>query len=207
MYYNSQLSENVFVVSVISLYFKPPLACEFQTSSYMLTISDGNKTWTSSRDPVIIDTSQPVEVEMESEFLMDTDYLVTITVFTEYTNISSNKTFSELIMHMVLIQYQCIYFSGFETPVIEDKPSGTKVITFTNECCSTGVSPTLVGGVVGGVVFLLVLVLLCGFGFGIVVVYILRERKKRKQSMANYSSLSAWNTLSITALILRYTWK
>ena len=72
----------------------------------MLTISDGNKTWTNTRDPVvIINTSKPVEVEMESGFLMDTDYLVTITVFTEYANISSNRTFSESIIHMVLIPF------------------------------------------------------------------------------------------------------
>ena len=92
----------VIVVSKISLNFKPPLACEFQTSSYILTISDGNKMWTNSHDPVVIkDTSQPVEVEMESGFLMDTDYLVTITVFAEYANISSSRTFSESVIPMV----------------------------------------------------------------------------------------------------------
>lgn len=86
--------------------FQPPLACEFQTSSYMLTISDGNKTWTSTRDPVaIIDARQPVEVEMESGFLMDTDYLATITVFTEYTNISSSTTFSESIKYGVIMLF------------------------------------------------------------------------------------------------------
>ena len=99
-------------MSIFSLNFKPPLACEFQTSSYMLTISDGNKTWTNTRDPVaIINTSKPVEVEMESGFLMDTDYLVTITVFTEYANISSNRTFSESIIHMVLIPFTFINVS------------------------------------------------------------------------------------------------
>ena len=81
----------------------------------MLTISDGNKTWTNSHDPVvIIDASQPVEVEVESGFLMDTDYLVTITVFTEYANISSSRTFSELIIHMVLIHYHCIISQGLK---------------------------------------------------------------------------------------------
>ena len=43
-------------------------------------------------------------------------------------------------------------------------------------------SGALVGGVVGGVVFLLVVVLLCGFGAGMVAVYLLRQRKEKRQS-------------------------
>ena len=45
-----------------------------------------------------------------------------------------------------------------------------------------GVSSSLVGGALGGVVCLLVAVLLCGFGTGMVVVYQLRRRKEKKQS-------------------------
>ena len=38
------------------------------------------------------------------------------------------------------------------------------------------------GGVVGGVVFMLTIVLMCGFLTGIIAVYVLRRRKEKKQS-------------------------
>ena len=44
------------------------------------------------------------------------------------------------------------------------------------------VSSSLLGGVVGGVVFMLTIVLMCGFLTGIIAVYVLRRRKEKKQS-------------------------
>lgn len=66
----------------------------------MLTVSDGNKTWSNTRDPVvIIDPREPVEVELKSGFVVDTDYTATVTVLTEYANITSHASFSESL-HM-----------------------------------------------------------------------------------------------------------
>ena len=50
-----------------------------------------------------------------------------------------------------------------------------------------GVSSSVVGGAVGGVVLLLVLVLVCGFGTGMIVVYQLRRRKEKRQSGHTYT--------------------
>ena len=81
--------------------FQPPHMCEFQSSSYILTVSDDNEIiWSNSRDPVeITDPTQQVTVEIESGLVVNTDYNATVTVFTSYANISSNATFSESV-HM-----------------------------------------------------------------------------------------------------------
>ena len=79
---------------------QPPLVCEFQNSSYILTVSeagsDGNEIWSNRKDPVeITDPNQQVKVEMESGLEVNTDYIATVTVFTPYANISSSASFSE----------------------------------------------------------------------------------------------------------------
>ena len=81
---------------------QPPLVCEFQSSSYILTVSeagsDGNEIWSNRKDPVeITDPNQQVKVEMESGLEVNTDYIATVTVFTPYANISSSASFSEFI--------------------------------------------------------------------------------------------------------------
>ena len=87
--------------------FQPPLLCEFQSSSYVLTVSKavsgGNVIiiWSNSRDPVeISDPNQQVKVEIESGLAVNTDYIATVTVFSPYANITSSASFSEsLQMH------------------------------------------------------------------------------------------------------------
>ena len=73
--------------------------CEFQSSSYILTVSDGNEIiWSNSRDPVeITDPMQQVKVEIEYGLKVNTKYNATVTVFTPYANISSSATFCESI--------------------------------------------------------------------------------------------------------------
>ena len=63
---------------------------------YILVISGGNETWSTSDGPVAItDSSQPVEVEEETRFVVNTDYTATVTVFTDYANMTSSQNFSE----------------------------------------------------------------------------------------------------------------
>ena len=59
--------------------------------------------------------------------------------------------------------------------------------------CCLGISSALVGGVVGGVVFLLLVVLLCGFGTGMIAVYLLRKKKEEKQSMNCYTLVAYYS--------------
>ena len=43
---------------------------------------------------VIRDSLQPVEIELETGFSVNTLYTATVTVFTDYANISSSQNFS-----------------------------------------------------------------------------------------------------------------
>ena len=87
--------------------FQPPLMCEFQSSSYVVTVSEavlGGDViiiWSNSADPVeIADPNQQVKVEIESGLVVNTDYIATVTVFAPYANITSSASFSEsLQMH------------------------------------------------------------------------------------------------------------
>ena len=64
----------------------------------MLEISGGNRTWSTSQDPVVIrDSLQSVEIELETEFSVNTLYTATVTVFTDYANISSSQNFSKCV--------------------------------------------------------------------------------------------------------------
>ena len=75
---------------------QPPHVCEFQEASYMLFISEGTRMWSTSDARVPIkDSSEHVVVELESGFVINTEYTATITVFTEYANMSSSDSFSE----------------------------------------------------------------------------------------------------------------
>ena len=59
--------------------------------------SDGNETW--SREPVAIsDTSQPVREDIETGFVLNVNYTVTVTVFMEHRNLTSAANFSELFI-------------------------------------------------------------------------------------------------------------
>ena len=77
---------------------QPPLLCEFQSSSYTLTVSvsGGDEiVWSNSQDPVeITDPNQQVKEEIESGLAVNTDYITTVTLFTPYGNISSSASFS-----------------------------------------------------------------------------------------------------------------
>ena len=63
----------------------------------MLIFTDGNETWpgTGGGTVAITNSLQPVEVEVETGFMVDTDYTVIVIVFTEYANMSSSAGFSK----------------------------------------------------------------------------------------------------------------
>ena len=74
--------------------------CVFQEASYILEISGGNRTWTTTDMPVVISDSQlPVKIEEEDGFTVNTEYTATVTVFTDYANMSSSQNFSASLSH------------------------------------------------------------------------------------------------------------
>ena len=107
---HKEAAQSMALVAASNYISQPPLVCKFQSSSYILTVSDGNEIiWSNSRDPVgITDPNQQVKVEIESGLEVNTEYNATVTVFTPYANISSSATFSEyvyvdLITHVTII--------------------------------------------------------------------------------------------------------
>ena len=73
---------------------QPPMLCKFQTSSYVLAITTGNRTWLQG-PKLITNTSQQVEEDIDNHFEAGRTYNTTVTVFTEYANITSTTSFSE----------------------------------------------------------------------------------------------------------------
>ena len=61
----------------------------------MIFSSSDSETW--SRDVVTItDTAKPVKEDIETGFVLNKNYTVTITVFMDHGNITSTDNFSEL---------------------------------------------------------------------------------------------------------------
>ena len=68
--------------------------CDFQKIEYFITTNSSNSTWSS--DLILItNTSKEVEV-IQSGFEYERDYIVVVTVVTEFTSISSSANISEL---------------------------------------------------------------------------------------------------------------
>ena len=96
-------------ISCIHDVMQPPLVCDFQNASYMIMFTGGNKTWYMDDVPVvIIDSQMLIKRESETGFTINTEYTVTITVYTDYANISSSKQFSEY----TILFSMCIYING-----------------------------------------------------------------------------------------------
>ena len=99
----------------------------------MLEISGGNWTWSTSQDPVVIrDSLQPVKIELETSITVNTLYTATVTVFTDYANISSSQEFS---VYNIVNRYDrgektnvpLIVSIGFQPPeVVMDGPTSSK---------------------------------------------------------------------------------
>ena len=60
----------------------------------MLTFSDDNMIWSTDYKP-ISDTSQQVEEEIEIGFETDKNYIVIVTVMSDYGNFTSKRSFSK----------------------------------------------------------------------------------------------------------------
>ena len=89
-------------------------------------ISGGNATWFMSDGPVIIsDPQQLVKREVETGLVLNTNYTVTVTVFTKYANISSSKQFSECGTECMCVSLSTPHALGFEA----DSGSNTPVVT------------------------------------------------------------------------------
>ena len=73
------------------LFLQPPRLCSFQSSSYVLSYTDGNETW-SNEPVVIIDARQLIREKIESGIKTNKDYNVTVTVFTGSANLSSSAS-------------------------------------------------------------------------------------------------------------------
>ena len=80
--------------------------CDFQRVEYFITITSSNSTWSS--DLILItNTSKEVEV-IRSGFQIERDnYIVVVTVVTEFTNISSSANFSELLCKQFNDEQHC----------------------------------------------------------------------------------------------------
>ncbi|CAI8043159.1 hypothetical protein GBAR_LOCUS23946 [Geodia barretti] len=95
--------------------------CESQRASYMLVISGGNKTWSTSPEPVVISDSRvPVKIELETGFSLNTFYTANVTVFMNTTNISSSNNFSFnsptvngfKSVRTLFISFRCVIITG-----------------------------------------------------------------------------------------------
>lgn len=77
-----------------NMYLQPPRLCYFQSASYVMSFTSDNETW--SRDTVAItDTTQSVKEDIETGFVLNKHYTVTITVIMEHGNVTSSANFSE----------------------------------------------------------------------------------------------------------------
>lgn len=74
---------------------QPPQLCDFQSTSYVMSFSSSDsETW--SRDAITItDTTQPVKEDIETGFVLNKNYTVTVTVLMDHGNITSTTNFSE----------------------------------------------------------------------------------------------------------------
>ena len=119
-------------ISCIHDVTQPPLVCDFQNASYMIMFTGGNKTWYMDDVPVvIIDSQMLIKRESETGFTINTEYTVTITVYTNYANISSSKQFSEytILFSLSMGVYHVLEFQAQDPTVTSDgvdsnKPEG-----------------------------------------------------------------------------------
>ena len=102
------MGERVDIIIITCLYtscvfcYQPPTAmfCNFQTSRYLLSYSDGNTTWF-TEPKTISHSSQLVKVGIDTGLKVDTYYTITVTILTDAGNISSTTNFSELMLNSV----------------------------------------------------------------------------------------------------------
>ena len=66
-------------------------------------------TWSTDYKP-IVDTSQQVEEEIETGFEMDKNYIVIVTVMSDYGNFTSKGSFSK--SKHTWLSLQCVHFKG-----------------------------------------------------------------------------------------------
>ena len=80
----------------ICIYTQPPDLCDFQSASYIISFISGNKSW--SREPVPLNSTsygQQVKEDIETGFVLNTNYTVTVTLIMEHANLSSSDDFSK----------------------------------------------------------------------------------------------------------------
>ena len=70
------------------------------------------------------DSLQPVKIELETGFSINTLYTATVTVFTDYANISSSQKFS--MQYYSPGVYICNFFSGFVLHIGTSSPSNSE---------------------------------------------------------------------------------
>jgi hypothetical protein len=83
-------------IKELEVSFTPPWLCEFQRSGYVVSFSGGSESW--SREPVALtDTSREIKEDIETGFVVNRNYSVTVTVMMAHGNLSSTTTF--IFMH------------------------------------------------------------------------------------------------------------
>ena len=79
---------------------QPPMLCDFQSASYILSFTSDNESW--SGEPVALTRARTshgelVKEDIETGFVLNRNYTVTVTVIMEHANLSSSDNFSESI--------------------------------------------------------------------------------------------------------------
>ena len=105
VYYNHQYT--VVARQLLCILYQPPRLCEFQSSWYIVSYTDGNYTWWSNA-VVIIDTSQLIREDISSDIKANIHYTITITVITASGNLTSNATISKSPPYTHHSSYQLI---------------------------------------------------------------------------------------------------
>ena len=83
-------------------YMQPPELCPLQPASYILIFDDGNETWSTEPESIsnssqLVLKSMDLQENTESELKRDRNYIVNVTVITEYANVSSTTYFSKVV--------------------------------------------------------------------------------------------------------------
>ena len=99
------------ICTYIPFLMQPPRLCEFQSSHYVLSYTDGYMTWPSLHPVFITDTSQQIKEKIVTGIEINTEYTVTVTVLTGSGNLSSSTTFSEfhITMSTTIIHNSLLY--------------------------------------------------------------------------------------------------
>jgi hypothetical protein len=158
-------------ISGIKVLFTPPKLCEFQNSSYVLSYSDGDKTWSSRLDPVpITDTSQQINEEIVFGIEMNREYTITVTVFNDFGSLSSSAT----------IKIGTARATG-----------GTGIAALPSILLTKPLTNNSIDIPVYTVVAIVVATLVCGFTAGGAVLYCLRQGKRRREKLRSRGTHSA----------------